>query len=170
MPLSTFWTSGTGLSGSPFDPKIRYDAGTGRWIATVDADARSAASAVWFAMSASSDPTGSWSFFAFIADGSGTTWADFPGFGFNSTWIAITNNMFSVAADTLVGVTMWVIDKSTALAGGPLTVTTFPTSFSGFTFALKPAVTFGPPRARRNSPSRSRGSGTRLCRVSSGIR
>jgi hypothetical protein len=44
---------------------------------------------------------------------------------------------------------MWVIDKATALAGGPLTVTVFPNGFdednpSGtFGFALQPAVTFG---------------------------
>ncbi len=148
VSLSTFWTSGTGLSGSPFDPRVVYDSISGRWIATVDADANSATSQVWFAISATSDPTLAWSFFGFAADGAGTTWADFPGFGVNATWIAITQNMFTVAASSsFVGAKMWVIDKSTALAGGPLTVTVFPASFDvaggAFGFALQPTVTFG---------------------------
>jgi hypothetical protein len=150
VSLSTFWTSGTGLSGSPFDPRLIYDSGSGRWIATVDADGNSATSQVWFAISATSSPTGAWSFFGYTADAGGTTWADFPGFGVNGTWIAITNNMFSVSATpSFVGSKMWVIDKSTALAGGPLTTTVFPTSFDfegtfgTYGFALQPAVTFG---------------------------
>ena len=63
----------------------------------------------------------------------------------NSTWIAITNNMFNFSGQ-FVGVRMWVIDKSTALAGGALTVTVFDPGFDlsgqidGFT--LRPAVTF----------------------------
>ena len=77
----------------------------------------------------------------------GTTWADYPGFGVNNTWVAITANMFTIASmPTFVAAKMWVIDKATALAGGTLTVTEFPPGFdsaggaSGFT--LKPAVTF----------------------------
>jgi len=149
ISLSTFWTSGTGLSGAPFDPRVVYDSIHGRWIATVDADANSATSQVWFAISSTSDPTLAWSFFGFTADGTGTTWADFPGFGVNTTWIAITNNMFTVSPSPgFSGAKMWVIDKSTALAGGPLTVTVFPTSFDVaggvFGFALQPTITFGP--------------------------
>jgi hypothetical protein len=147
VSLATFWTGGTGLVGSPFDPRLVYDSVSGRWIATVDADGNSATSEVWFAISATSSPTGSWTFFSLDADAANTTWADFPGFGVNSTWIAITNNMFTVAASpSFVGAKAWVIDKSTALAGGPLTVTVFATSFDtaggGFGFTLQPAVTF----------------------------
>lgn len=145
VSLSTFWTSGTGLSGSPFDPKVVYDSLSGRWLATVDANAQSTTSAVWFAISATSDPTGSWTFYAFDADAANTYWADYPGFGMNSTWIAITNNMFTMAG-AFGGAKMWVIDKSSALTGGPLTTTVFAMGFdtaggySGFT--LKPAETF----------------------------
>jgi hypothetical protein len=150
VSLSTFWTSGTGLVGSPFDPRIVYDSLSGRWIAAVDADGNSATSQVWFAISATSDPTLAWTFYGFTADGSGTTWADFPGFGVNTNWIAITNNMYSVSVlPAFAGSKMWVIDKATALAGGPLTVSIFPTffdfegTFGTFGFALQPTVTFG---------------------------
>ena len=37
-------------------------------------------------------------------------------FGVNSTWIAITNNMFPNAGGVPQGSKMWVIDKATALA------------------------------------------------------
>jgi len=59
VSLDTFWTSGTGLSGNPFDPKLVYDSLSGRWIATIDANRRLSTSQVWLAVSASSDPTGS---------------------------------------------------------------------------------------------------------------
>jgi hypothetical protein len=139
VSLPAFW-AGAG-AGTPFDPHVVYDTLSGRWIATCDAAAKSATSRVFFAISATSNPTGAWTFYSFVADATGVTWADYPGFGVNSKWIAITNNMFPVAGGAGVGAKMWVIDKSTALAGGALTVTVFATAFtSGFT--LKPAVTF----------------------------
>lgn len=152
VSLATFWTGGTGLSGVPFDPRVFYDAQSGRWIAVVDANGRSADSQVWLAMSATSDPTGSWTFWSFDADPSGLDWADFPGVGFNSTWIAITQNMFTVEGNRFTGAKMWVVDKASALAGGVLVATGFPTGFdlsgpgvSGF--ALQPAVTHDPAEA-----------------------
>jgi hypothetical protein len=146
VTLNTFWTSGTGLSGNPFDPLIIYDSLSSRWMAIVDADSRQATSAVWFAISDTSDPTGNWTFYGIEADSTDTLWADFPDIGVNSTWIAITNNMFTNALDVFSGAAMWVIDKSTALVGGPLTVTPFTAGFDaaggigGFT--LRPALTF----------------------------
>lgn len=149
VSLETFWTAGTGLSGDPFDPKLVYDHLSGRWLAVVDANPNSADSQVWFAISDTADPTGTWSFYSFPAHtgGGAKTWADFPALGVNGTWIAITNNMFRVSGfPTFRGAKMWVIDKATALAGGTLTVTVFPTGFDtaggvdGFT--LQPALTF----------------------------
>ncbi|MFM7141070.1 MAG: hypothetical protein ACKO2K_04040, partial [Alphaproteobacteria bacterium] len=147
VSLSTFWTSGTGLSGSPFDPHVVYDSLSGRWIATVDANGGAATSKVFFAISATNDPTGTWKYYSITADSTGTDWADFPGLGVNSTWIAITNNMFTVAANAFSGVKMWVIDKSTALAGAAsLTITTFSPGFDtaggADGFAMQPAITF----------------------------
>ena len=94
---------------------------------------------------------GSWSFFAFDADAADASWADFPALGVSSKWIVITNNMFTLGqSPTFVGVKMWVIDKATALAGGPLTVNVFDVGFDLQTvgmapldsFTMKPAVTF----------------------------
>jgi hypothetical protein len=146
VTLRDFWTSGTGLTGTPFDPKLLYDSISGRWIATCDVNSRSTISKVFFAISLTSDPTGSWTYYSFVGDASGTTWVDYPGFGYNSTWIAITNNMFPVPTGDFVGSKMWVIDKSTALAGGALTVTVFPALFDtaggSNGFSLRPCETF----------------------------
>jgi hypothetical protein len=147
VSLSTFWTSGTGITGTPFDPLMVYDSIDDRWIATCDANSRSANSEVFFAISATSDPTGSWDFYEFEGDTNDVDWADFPGLGVNTNWIAITENMFTVSGGTFTGAKMWVIDKSTALAGGPLTMTVFETGFDvagGITSStLKPCRTFG---------------------------
>jgi cysteine-rich repeat protein len=148
VSLDTFWTGGTGLSGDPFDPVLVYDSLSGRWLATVDANPRSTSSEVWFAISSSSDPTGAWTFYGFSAETGGgqLIWADFPGLGANSTWIAITNNTFSVGGGLYAGTEMWVIDKSTALAGGSIMVTFFPAAFDVAQgvdgFVVKPALTF----------------------------
>lgn len=145
VSLSSFWSS---ISGSKYDPKILYDALAGRWIAVCDGDPNSTTSRVCFAISSTSDPTGTWTFYELDADATNATWADYPGFGVNSLWIAITQNMFTVAGSpAFAGAKMWVIDKATALTGGTLTVTVFPTGFDlsggvdGFT--LQPCQAFG---------------------------
>ena len=145
VSLSSFWSA---ITGSKFDPKVLYDAGSSRWIAVCDADGALATSKVCFAMTTGSDPTGTWNFYEFDADAADATWADYPGFGVNTTWIAITQNMFTFAG-AFVGEKMWVIDKASALDGPPITTTVFPTDFdfeagfgtSGFT--MQPCQTFG---------------------------
>jgi hypothetical protein len=143
VSLDTFWGGSDN-----FDPKIVYDSIDSRWIATVDQHSFSPQSNVRFAISDTSDPTGSWTFLDIDADGDegDLDWADFPGLGVNKNWIAITNNMFTVSAGSFTGAKMWVIDKATALAGGPITFTTFATGFDllgGSTgFAIKPCVTY----------------------------
>jgi hypothetical protein len=144
VALQTFFSPAT-ESRDVFDPRLVYDSLAGRWIATADAERRSPDSEVLFAISETSDPTGRWFFYAFDADPAGLLWADFPGFGVNSTWIAITNNMFpSVGVNQ--GAKMWVIDKVTALGGGPITVSVFPLGFdligASRGIAPQPAVTF----------------------------
>jgi hypothetical protein len=142
--IDTFWSS-VG-SGDVFDPKTLYDAAAGRWIAVACADRDLATSRVLFAMSDGGDPTGTWRFYSFDGDAADATWVDYPGVGLNSLWIAITMNMFGNNGGSFQGVKMWAIDRSTALAGGPLTVSTFPTGFDmtpggskGFT--IQPCVT-----------------------------
>ncbi len=142
--LQAFWMT----AHTVFDPRVIYDRNSGRWMATVDANGRRATSRVLFAISATDDPTGTWNIYEFVADPSGQTWADFPGFGVNDRWVAITNNMYTVESESqFVAAKLWVIDKQSALDGGDIVMTEFPAGFDsagGFSGAvLQPAVTIG---------------------------
>ncbi|HWR83911.1 MAG TPA: thrombospondin type 3 repeat-containing protein [Candidatus Deferrimicrobium sp.] len=145
VSLVSFW-SPVGSS-DVFDPRIVYDAGSNRWMATCEADRRSPASSMLFAISATDNPTGTWNFYRIDADPANINWADFPDIGHNMTWIGLTSNMYTFA-DIWSGPALWVIDKLTALAGGPLTVTSFPPgsdAFGGFSGAtLRVCRTYGP--------------------------
>jgi hypothetical protein len=145
VSLAIFW-SPAGGSGK-FDPRLLYDQDAARWFAVCNADRRSSSSSVQFAISDSSDPTAGWTYYSIDVDPTDTDWADFPDVGFNHIWIAITNNMYAVSGDTYSGAAMWVIDKSTALAGGALTFTYFPAAFDlsdGVDgFSLRVCQTFG---------------------------
>jgi hypothetical protein len=148
VTLATWWTSGTGLAGIPFDPRVIFDSLTGRWMAVVDANSGNpTTSATWLAISQTSDPTGTWLYYTFNMEtpGNNLLWHDFPDIGTNIHWIAITNNMFS--GSSFIGAAMWVIDKTTL--GGPLPSYRFPEHFDltlgtydGTT--LRPALTFDP--------------------------
>jgi hypothetical protein len=150
VSLSTFWSS-LPSSSATFDPRVQYDALHGRWIASCGVNAASSNSKLNFAISATSDPTGTWAFYQVLADTleSGvTSWADYPCLGFNSTWFVVTANMFRVTGGTsFQGVRMWAIDASSVLSGGTMSYTLFPTKFdvgggvNGFT--LQPCVTYG---------------------------
>ncbi|MBW1847889.1 MAG: hypothetical protein JRJ27_12260 [Deltaproteobacteria bacterium] len=144
VSLNTFWTSGTSLSGNPFDPRLVYDSLSNRWIAVVCANAWSSSSTMWFAVSDDSDPTGNWTYYGFDADSGNADWADLPDIGVNNTWVAITATMYIIADGNISGAKMWVMNKSTL--GGSLTFTEFSTGFdsaAGWTgVTLRPCVTF----------------------------
>ncbi|MCH7873473.1 MAG: hypothetical protein IID33_17380, partial [Planctomycetes bacterium] len=73
VSLAGFWAM---LAPSSLaDPRLVYDSSVSRWYATVIADFRSPTSAVFLAVSASSDPTGVWSFYSIEADPAGLLWA-----------------------------------------------------------------------------------------------
>lgn len=142
--LPAFWAS---VAAAPFDPKIVYDEGSGRFIFAAMDQKRSAASAVLLGVSASADPTGAWTLRSFEADAADLEWADFPNLAVNSRWIAITANMFTIAGDALQGAKLWVFDKAAALAPGVLAPTIFPTGFDnvgpGKSHSIHGALTFG---------------------------
>lgn len=128
-----------------FDPRVQYDSIHDRWLASANRDSNAATSGVGFAISDTDDPTGAWTFYSFDLDPTNTNWADFVSMGFNSTWIALTTDAIQIGGG-FVGEHMWVIDKSSALSGGLLTVTQFLPGFAnaaGFTARrMKPCVTF----------------------------
>jgi hypothetical protein len=148
VTLSTWWTSGTGLSGDPFDPRIIYDSLTGRWMAVVDANVLDLTnSTTWLAISQTNDPTGAWLYYSMNMESpnANALWQDYPDIGTNQYWISITNNMFD-GAGSFAGLGHITIDKTTL--GGALTFYIWPQGFDnwgGFSgFTLRPALTFDP--------------------------
>jgi hypothetical protein len=129
------------------DPRVVYDPATDRFYATSVADFQTNSSCMVLAISNNGNPGGSWTYFKIDADPTNATWADYPDIGFNQTWIALSARMFVNPNGGFVGTSMWAIDKSSALAGGPLAVTFFPVgtdNFGGFPGScLRICVTFG---------------------------
>ncbi len=167
VPLDTFWASacvggtnaGTActLSGSEclgggtcqsfgvtgvFAPRIVYDPAHDRFLFTAAAGRRSANASVLLAVSHDGDPTGSWRLYRFDADPADLDWADTPSPGYSDRFIAISANMFrpdpAGGEDTYQRTRVFLVDTTTAYAGGDLTPTVLD---AGMTFALVPATT-----------------------------
>ncbi|MFA5895815.1 MAG: hypothetical protein WC985_02795 [Thermoplasmata archaeon] len=105
-------------SGGDFisDPKVQYDAASGRWFASVTDVTKGQ---VLLIVSASSDPTGSWRHFAVPAAPT-TQCLDQPILGLGTTSIIVSVNVFSSCTSntyTYVGAQYWVVSKADLLAG-----------------------------------------------------
>lgn len=138
-PLSTislggFWVSLPG--GGTFDPKILYDFEEDRWIFVTCAGSTAGDSRIYMGVTETSDPTGNWFLYSFIADAQNQVWFDYPSMGFNKKWIVVSGNMFGNANYR----TVYVFDKHAMYQGvSDPAFTRFATS-QGFT--LVPAITY----------------------------
>jgi hypothetical protein len=118
----TFWDPLAKLYGvalDPFDPRILYDRFTGRFIFVSVSNPSPDVAKLLLAVSATSDPTGSWVEYGFDVDPTKDRWADYPSIGFNANWIVIQVNMFKMGASGF-GVSrsdMYAFNKAQALAG-----------------------------------------------------
>ena len=124
MTSPTFWTPV--YAGPLLYSRVNFDNVSDRYVAT----ARSGVATPTYTMrlllavSVTDDPTGSWNYYSINPDVTSVQFPDWTPHGYNSNWITITANMFNVTGGGFAGPKMWVCDKSTALAGGPLTVRT----------------------------------------------
>ncbi len=146
VTLNDFWASvngGGGATAGTFDPKIIYDHDDDRFIFVAMDDSGSASSGILIGVTATSDPTAIWYLWKIDADASNTDWADFPSPGFNSKWIALSANMFTIAGNSFTETKMWVIDKARAYTNDLNIIDVFDnTDFSGG-FTIAPCKTFG---------------------------
>lgn len=101
-----------------FDPKVTYDALAGRWVLVAMSDDKLPTSALNVAVSASSDPTGTWYRFQFDVDPKDKKWGDFPGLGYNKNWIVVTFKLFAISSDTIFGSAVYAFDKADLYANG----------------------------------------------------
>ena len=136
--LNGFWIPVGGGSGA-FDPRVVYDPFADRWITVACDDARSVSSAILIGATQTGDPTGAWDLYGVDADSGDTLWADFPSIGFNSKWVVVQLNMFTITVPhTFVRSHIYVFDRATLYAGSaPFTLIQ---DVNGFTQA--PALTY----------------------------
>jgi hypothetical protein len=101
------------------DPRVIYDAQSGRWFATYAqstlSPAPSAASSIVLAVSATSDPTGTFCRYRLGNPTSETFFHDFPQLGVSADKVVVSYNAFTFA-DVFVGAGYYVVNKADLLA------------------------------------------------------
>lgn len=114
MNDEVFWSS-AGTSLYHYDPRVLYDAYSGRWI-IVEAyrDEFRNLAGVSVAVSRTHDPTGTWDRYPFAA--APGEWIDYPMAAFTQT--GITMEMSSVAPNGSAQNVIYVLDKAGVYAGG----------------------------------------------------
>jgi len=120
------------------DPKVRFDASSGRWFATIT-DVTT--SSILLEVSASDDPTGAWNPYSFRASAG---CADQPLLGISDDTVVLSANDFSsctVRNPSYVGVEYWVVNKTDLLGGGTARFSRFGPDSSRF--SVQPAHAVG---------------------------
>ena len=142
--LDNFWLS-TGAT-HVFDPRMLYDPYNNRWIFSAASDAASANSSLLIGVSTTNDPTGTWHLWRIPADTQGTSWADYPGLGFNSKWIVASVNMFTNTNNSFVSTKTYVFSAADLYAGGAGAFKLFigENDASGVDFTWVPAASYDP--------------------------
>jgi hypothetical protein len=126
-PIEALFAPGILATGFDFltDPRAIYDNATGRWFITVSASSSTLAipgSAVFIAVSTTSDAQGTYAIYVLDTSFDGTTCGldgcigDQPNLGFDRYTLTISTNSFDFDTGAFNGAQLYVIDK-TALAG-----------------------------------------------------
>jgi hypothetical protein len=136
-----FWASilPAGSTGS-FDLRAVYDPSNQRWILAADSDAYNANSSVDVAVSASSNPTGTWYLFRYDVDAQNQWWAGYPMLGFDKAWIVVSTNLFTLSSNAFVQGQVYALNKARLYADDGTGSAVF-TSRS-VPFSLQPAETY----------------------------
>ena len=118
-----FWSAVT-TSTDVFDPNIRYDAATDRWIASAAVDSQKSTSALVVGVSQTGDPGGTWNMYK-INLGAAGNWGDYPVLGFNANWIEVSVNFFTVRNSNYSNTTLYVFNKANLYQNGTGSYVTF---------------------------------------------
>ena len=130
--LPTFFKI-TGTSDKVTDPKIIYDAPSGRWFASI---ADTTTNDVRIAVSATNDPTGVWNVYRLAF----STCPDQPLIGINDDKFAVSANDFaSNCSGAFTGAQYYILDKSDLVNGvtSPRSIQSQPDTSS---FSLHPGT------------------------------
>lgn len=130
VDTSVFWSPLGTTPASPTTtfPRVLYDDTVGRWYALIRNGVPSlGTTTLFFAISRTDDPTGTWDYYAIAGDPTFATQIDWTNIGYNGTWIVLSGDQLNLAGTAFAGgPKLWAIDKSSALnPGGPITVSIF---------------------------------------------
>jgi hypothetical protein len=145
--------SGVDTTRNLFDPRAEWDPETGRFYMLIDGlNDPAETNLLLFAVSRTTDPTGSWFLYAFdTAEGSGASraWSDYPTLGFNTEAFFTSGSLFQFSDGAFARTTLRILDKVRMLSGQPVTPVVLSNfnSANGGTFTLQPAVTYDPGQA-----------------------
>jgi hypothetical protein len=140
MSLGAWWAQTlTGIS-NVFDPRVVYDNYRGRWIFSANNDPVGPNASLLLAVSASSDPTGTW-FRRSIALPTTSVFADLPMVGFNTNWIVLAADTYNETTFDFVSAEVYVFNKNNLYSNGTLAPTRFSTTEIA---SLVPVVTYDP--------------------------
>jgi hypothetical protein len=121
--LDQFW-AGVQPSGIAVDPRILYDAHSGRWFASSrDTSNGRTDNDLLFAVSATNDPSGAWTFYKVLA-GTGRAFIDYDTLGVddNGVYFGMTLVDIPTRVET---VAIFATPKGPLLSGGQVTVSKF---------------------------------------------
>jgi len=103
----------------PFDPRVVYDSGSGRWFAAM-VDEQNPESNYLFAVSRSADPTDGWTGFTIASDSTSSSWADFPTLGVDADGVYMAASHFAFGGEwAITGASVVVMPKTDLLAPTP---------------------------------------------------
>ena len=102
------------------DPYIKYDPVGNRWIAIGFTNPPSGANKIYYCISQTSDPTGSWWRYNIQpAVATANVFWDHPFVGFDSRFIVVNGNQFT---NVFIGTGLLITDKAAMYAGAPITM------------------------------------------------
>lgn len=135
-----FINSGVTVTGAfSFDPRVLFDAPSGRFFALA-VDAPRAANAFLLAVSNSDDPTMGWTGFRIDADSDDVQWADFPMLGISGDSVIFSANMFAISSGPFF-MHFGAVPKASLLGGNTAGLQFFESVSSASTgFAVQPVV------------------------------
>lgn len=142
--LNSFFSLGSSIFMT--DPKVRFDASSGRWfvvmISTNTSDPSTSTEGQWnLAVSMTSDPTGGFYVYRLPTPSS---LPDFPALGFSDDKVVLTANAFSCSPDCgsggFQGNEFVVLNKSDLVSGASVSSKMFGPPADGATFTIQPAA------------------------------
>jgi len=148
--LRSFFTANgfVGPVNATFDPKVLFDSFSNRWL-IVTLEKTAANSALFVAVSATNDPTGSW-FLARIPAlqiiAANNCWFDYPGFAVDEEAVYIIGNYFRLSDNANCGETrLFILSKSFYNGSAVLAniINPAPPGSGGLNVTLQPAEIYG---------------------------